>query len=169
MLELRRSSPVDQEFLDLIEELDKELWERYPSTQQNHAAGNRVAADARAVVARAEGSAIGCACFRPASRIGAAELKRMFVRPERRGSPAAASILAEIENWAIEEGYSSMLLETGVRQPEALRFYGKRGYHRIPNYGEYEGNVESICMAKRLDRALRPARIQVEALREVRG
>jgi L-2-amino-thiazoline-4-carboxylic acid hydrolase len=41
-------------------------------------------------------------------------------------------------------------LETGNRQPEALRLYERAGYRRIAPYGEYEANGTSIFMEKRM-------------------
>jgi hypothetical protein len=39
-------------------------------------------------------------------------------------------------------------LETGKRQPEAIRLYEKAGYIRIPNYGHYQSIENSVCMKK---------------------
>ena len=41
-----------------------------------------------------------------------------------------------------------MILETGVRQPEAIALYESIGFKRIYNYGEYRGNGMSVCMEK---------------------
>lgn len=57
-------------------------------------------------------------------------------------------ILSELEKWAAESGYSSTVLETGKRQPEAINLYKKAGYKIIPNFGQYEGVENSVCMMK---------------------
>ena len=93
--------------------------------------------------------AVGCGCFKRFDA-GTAEIKRMFVRPENRGSGAATLLLEELEKWAAEAGYSRAILETGVKNPEAIRFYTKSGYARIENYGQYVGMENSICMGKSL-------------------
>jgi len=77
-----------------------------------------------------------------------AEIKRMFVRPERRGRGIARSILSELETWAGELGFLECILETGLKQPEAIELYRKSGYETIPNYGQYEGVENSVCMRK---------------------
>jgi hypothetical protein len=41
-------------------------------------------------------------------------------------------------------------LETGRRQPEAVSLYESAGYHRIPSFGQYQGDELSICCAKDL-------------------
>jgi GNAT superfamily N-acetyltransferase len=59
-------------------------------------------------------------------------------------------VLAELETWAAELGCSKCVLETGGKQPEAIRLYEKSGYKRIPNYGQYVGVENSICFEKSL-------------------
>ncbi|MEO6589269.1 MAG: GNAT family N-acetyltransferase, partial [Pyrinomonadaceae bacterium] len=57
-------------------------------------------------------------------------------------------ILAELENWAKELNFSECILETGLKQPEAIRLYQKSGYETILNYGQYAGVENSVCMKK---------------------
>ena len=77
-----------------------------------------------------------------------AEIKRMFVRENVRGRGIAGEILVELETWAKEIGYSECILETGVKQPEAIRLYEKSGYEIIPSYGQYLNVANSVCMKK---------------------
>ena len=74
----------------------------------------------------------------------------MYVRPERRGAGIARMILSELETWAGEEGYMQSILETGIKQPEAIALYSRSGYRLIPNYPPYVDVAESICMKKEL-------------------
>jgi hypothetical protein len=39
-------------------------------------------------------------------------------------------------------------LETGKKQPEAIRLYEKNGYKLIPNYGQYAKIDNSVCFEK---------------------
>ncbi len=96
-----------------------------------------------------EGSPIGCGGLRELDRTEA-EVKRMFVRRESRGSGASTAILDRLESIARERGYDRLLLETGDRQPDAVRFYLRQGYTRIPNFGHYAGHEASLCFAKPL-------------------
>ncbi|MEV6641747.1 hypothetical protein [Amycolatopsis sp. NPDC051371] len=41
-------------------------------------------------------------------------------------------------------------LETGVRQPAAMRLYERAGYRRVPNFPPYEDDPESVCYEKLL-------------------
>ncbi len=58
-------------------------------------------------------------------------------------------MLGELERWAQQLGYQRCVLETGKKQPEAIALYTRRGYHLIPNYGQYVGVESSVCFEKR--------------------
>lgn len=81
---------------------------------------------------------------------GELELKRMFVRPEHRGSGAASLLLAAAEDAARELELPRLILQTGHLQPEAVRFYERSGYQGIPIFPPYEVLPRSNCFAKRL-------------------
>ena len=74
----------------------------------------------------------------------------MFVEPEARGRGIARLILRKLEELAREFQYDTLILETGNRQPEAIRLYEASGYHRIPRYGRYIHRETSTCFEKRL-------------------
>lgn len=82
---------------------------------------------------------------------GAIEVKRMFVRPRYRGTGVAGLLLSAAEAAAREVGAPRVILQTGHLQPEAVRFYERSGYHRIPLFSPYESLPLSHCFAKRLD------------------
>jgi GNAT superfamily N-acetyltransferase len=74
----------------------------------------------------------------------------MYVVPESRGSGVAPAILATLESHARERGWTTLKLETGPAQPDAIRFYEREGYHPIPQFGHYVGSDLSVCYAKDL-------------------
>ncbi|SDD36737.1 Acetyltransferase (GNAT) family protein [Glycomyces harbinensis] len=74
----------------------------------------------------------------------------MYVIPQSRGSGVAAAILAALEDAARERGWTTVRLETGDAQPEAIRFYEREGYRRIPLFGHYAGSAISLCYEKPL-------------------
>ena len=74
----------------------------------------------------------------------------MFTSTESRGKGLASRILAELQNWAQEMDYTRLILETGIRQKEAISLYTKTNFILIPNYGQYEGMETSICFEKRM-------------------
>lgn len=102
------------------------------------------------VVAWIDGKGIGCGALRPMENDAIAEVKRMYVQPPWRGKGIGRAILVRLEQAAREMGYDEVWLETGVRQPEAIGFYTHSGYARIPCYGEYAEDPDSVCFGKRL-------------------
>lgn len=81
---------------------------------------------------------------------GDAELKRMFVIPEGRGTGLARRILAALEEDARAAGRIRMVLETGDRQPEAIALYASSGYAPCEKFGHYRMYESSRCSAKPL-------------------
>ncbi|SRR5229473_6015821 len=143
-------SPSVDDAVRLMRELDDELRGRYPGFTP-HGLEAWELTDPRLVflVARAGGRAIACAAMREIEpRVG--EVKRMFVEDEWRGRGVARQILAAIESTARERGYAMLRIETGRRQPEAIKLYRSAGYADIPVFGDYVGNPMSVCFEKRL-------------------
>ncbi|WP_415973088.1 GNAT family N-acetyltransferase [Rhodococcus sp. 077-4] len=66
------------------------------------------------------------------------ELKRMFVHAEHRGTGVSTALLVASEKAARNEGLPRLILQTGDRQPDAVRLYEKNGYTRIPVFPPYE-------------------------------
>ncbi|MDX6355071.1 MAG: hypothetical protein QOF98_1974 [Streptomyces sp.] len=81
---------------------------------------------------------------------GDAEIKRMFVAPHARGRGLARKVLAELEASAAAAGRTRMVLETGLRQPEAISLYKSSGYVSMPKFGIYRHDELSLCLAKKL-------------------
>jgi GNAT superfamily N-acetyltransferase len=79
-----------------------------------------------------------------------AEIKRMYVVPAARGRGHARSVLARLEATAREAGAEVMVLETGMRQPEAIALYESCGYLPVPGFGHYRDSPLSRHLGKRL-------------------
>jgi GNAT superfamily N-acetyltransferase len=80
----------------------------------------------------------------------AVEVKRMFVVAERRGRGFARAMLAELEDTARVAGHDLAVLETGLRQPEAIGLYRSAGYEEIDGFGFYRDAPLSRCFGKRI-------------------
>jgi GNAT superfamily N-acetyltransferase len=96
--------------------------------------------------------AVGCGgwrTYRPEERT--AEIKRMYTRPEWRGKGVATAILRALEEAAKAAGHRRMILETGVRQPEAIALYERSGYARITKYGHYKDEADSVSYGRDLE------------------
>jgi putative acetyltransferase len=104
------------------------------------------------VVARVDRVAAACGAIR--RLIGGppdvGEIKRMYTRPAARRRGLSRVILDRLEAEAAALGYRRVQLETGLHQPEAIALYETAGYHRIPSFGQYEGDELSVCFAKDL-------------------
>ncbi len=95
------------------------------------------------------GKAIGCGALRRLDTTSA-EVKRMYVVPASRGSGVAAALLRALEEAARSRGWTTLRLETGPAQPDAIRFYEREGYRRIPLFGAYVGSDVSVCFERAL-------------------
>ncbi|MFC3991873.1 GNAT family N-acetyltransferase [Actinoplanes siamensis] len=101
------------------------------------------------LVAERAGEALGCGALRRLDA-NSAEIKRMYVTPASRGSGVSTAILRALEAAARERGWTTMRLETGSEQPEAIRFYQREGYREIPLFGKYVGSPISRCFERSL-------------------
>jgi len=102
------------------------------------------------LVARLDGSPVGCAGICRCEGAQTAELRRMYVAPEVRRTGVARALVTALEEKARELGYGTLRLETGPEQPEAVHLYETSGFTVIPNFGPYSGQRRSICMEKPL-------------------
>jgi GNAT superfamily N-acetyltransferase len=102
------------------------------------------------LVARLDGSPVGCAGICRCEGEKTAELRRMYVAPEARRIGVARALMIGLEQKASELGYLTLRLETGPEQPEAVHLYETGGFTVIPNFGPYSGQRRSICMEKPL-------------------
>ena len=151
MINLIRTNSDNSDFRELVALLDQDLQIRDGDEHSFYAQFNKVDKIRHVVVAYEDGEAAGCGAIKEYAE-GVTEIKRMFVRAERRGRGIAGKILAELETWAKELNFSECVLETGLKQPEAIALYQKSGYKTIPNYGQYAGVENSVCMKKLITR-----------------
>jgi putative acetyltransferase len=127
---------VTDEVRSLIHELDSELAVAYTPEQMHGLTVNSLfVPHIQFFIARIEGAAVGCGAI--AFFDGFAEVKRMYVRPAGRGSGVAQAVLAHIESVARAAGVPWLRLETGVRQPAALRLYESTGFGPCSAFGPY--------------------------------
>ena len=95
------------------------------------------------------GEPAGCGSLYPLDET-TAEIRRMFVVPRSRRSGIAQKMLDVLEAAAVDFGYLTLRLETGIRQPAAMRLYEKAGFERIAKFGAHGGDPLSVCYEKRV-------------------
>jgi len=147
MISIRRTDASDHDFKDLVTLLDAELNVIDGNDHSFYAQYNKIDMIRHAVVCYENDMHVGCGAFKPFED-DTVEIKRMFVKPRVRGQGIGRMILNELEKWAAELNYKHCVLETGKRQPDAIRLYENAGYGRISNFGQYKGVDNSICMKK---------------------
>ncbi len=147
MIHLLRTDAHHPGFETLVKLLDADLAARDGDEHPFYAQFNKTNSIKHCVVAFEQDVPVGCGALKPYSPLRM-EIKRMFVLPGYRGQGIASQVLAELEKWAAELSYAGCILETGIKQPEAMALYRKNGYHRIPNYGQYADVQNSVCFEK---------------------
>jgi putative acetyltransferase len=139
----------------LIAALDGGLAELYPPEQRfgpnlkpEHLEDGR----GTFLIARLNGLAVGCGAIRLLDAT-TAEVKRMFVEPDQRGSGVGRAVLAALEAAAGQLGVRRLVLETGIYQEAANALYRRAGFTQIDCWGEYATSPTSICLEKDLGSA----------------
>lgn len=149
MITLLRTHSENPDFRFLVQELDAYLSSIDGEDYAFYSQYNQVDAIKEVVVAYDQDQPVGCGAIKAFDE-HAMEVKRMYVQAERRGRRIAQLVLSELESWARELGYTACVLETGRRQQPAIALYTRSGYQPIPNYGQYVGVENSVCMKKEL-------------------
>ena len=147
MLKLVRTSSENEDFIYLVKQLDAYLKITDGDEHDFYNQFNSLSAINHVVIAYINKTPVGCGAFKEISKKNI-ELKRMFTCEKAREKGISTQVLFELEQWATLLNYDSIVLETGIRQTEAVQFYTKNGYKIIPNYGQYSGIKNSLCFQK---------------------
>ena len=149
MIRLIRTDSGNKDFVALVKLLDAELAELDGDEHVFYAQLNKTDKIKTVIVAYENDKPVSCGAIREYSPT-VTELKRMYTLSEYRAKGIATKVLIELEKWASELSYQKCILETGWRQPDAIRLYEKNGYERISNYGKYAGIANSVCFEKEI-------------------
>ncbi len=150
-LRLRAEPPSSPDARTLIAALDEDLARTYPRDvifglhEDDHDEARMVF-----LVGRAAGRPVACGALRSLDA-ATGEVKRMYVVPDLRGCGYSRQLLSAIEAIAISRRHRVLRLETGKSSPVALALYRSSGFREIPPWGEYAGNVYSLCFEKVLE------------------
>jgi putative acetyltransferase len=157
-VEIRATRPDDPAVAPLLAALDAYLYRQYPVDEfpqdVNHilSTAELLHPSVSFFAAWRGGEALGCAAMlqQADAMLGYGEIKRMFVQPQARGQHLGGLLLASLEGQARALGLRLMKLETGTRQPEAIRLYERCGYRQCALFGGYAPNPVSVFMEKQL-------------------
>jgi GNAT superfamily N-acetyltransferase len=152
MMNFIQTDSTNKDFRDLVALLDRDLQIRDGDEHSFYAQFNKIENIRNAIVCYVDNEPVACGAFKEYEP-GKAEIKRMFVNPAHRGQGIGLQVLNELEQWASALNFHACILETGKKQPEAIRLYQKAGYSIIKNYGQYENIENSVCMMKHLNPA----------------
>lgn len=142
--------PTSPEATALIAELDAHLEPLYPSESRHGFSVQKLVADSVAFfVLRVDGVPAGCGGIK---LFGAdyGELKRMYVRPEFRGLGLGKLMLDHLADYARSHQVGILRLETGIHQHAAIALYERKGFRRVPPFGDYTDDPVSRCYEKRI-------------------
>ena len=135
MLTFLRTNSTHQDFISLVRHLDIELATIDGDEHSFYVQYNKIDKINHVIIAYENELPIACGAIKQFSE-NTMEVKRMYTLASSRGKGIASGVLIQLEKWAAEMTYSHCVLETGVRQPDAIRLYEKNGYLPIPNYGQ---------------------------------
>ncbi|MFL6010399.1 MAG: GNAT family N-acetyltransferase [Gaiellaceae bacterium] len=75
---------------------------------------------------------------------GAAELKRMYLRPDARGQGLGKRLLVTALDWAREQGARTVRLDTSERMVAAQRLYEANGFTRVEGDAPRQGQCRLL-------------------------
>ena len=104
------------------------------------------------LLAGSPGMALGCIALRPLASGGSepdstAEVKRLYVRPEARGTGLGGRLVQAVIDGAREIGYRELKLDTLEHMTEARALYAKLGFVECPPY--YHNPIEGAVYMTR--------------------
>ena len=154
-VEIRPLAPSDPRARRLVGTLDRLQLSLYPAESNHLDPVETLERDGVTFLAAfVDGEVVGCGAVKRVSpsrtspRYG--EIKRMYVDPGARGRGVGGALMDALESSLLAHGIDIARLETGIRQPEALALYERRGYVRIPPFGAYREDPLSVFLEKRL-------------------
>ena len=147
--DVQRVSSSNTDFVHLVKLLDADLAIRDGKDHDFYHQFNGLENLNKALVGYINSEPAACGAFKKFDN-QRVEIKRMYTIEAFRGKGLASQILAHLEQWAKELGYTHCILETGKMQPEAIALYKKQGYKSIANYGPYKNVATSVCFRKSL-------------------
>src|SRR5689334_10449663 len=147
---ITQERPDSADAVALITELEAHLEPLYPAKSRHGYSVDKLLGHGVAFfVLRDRGTPGGCAGIQLfGTEYG--EVKRMYVRPPFRGLGYGKLLLEQLTDHARAHGVAFLRLETGIRQPAAIRLYERMGFQRIGPFGDYLEDPLCLYYEKRI-------------------
>ena len=146
-------TPLQDEVRTLIKELNTHLSALSPPEFCFQMTAEQIAETATTLfVARdASGRAVAMGALKR-HEDGIAEVKRMYTLPQLRGQHIGRAILERIEHLARSEGFTRLVLETGIERThgESWRLYQRNGFVRCDRFLDYPDSGWNAFFEKHL-------------------
>jgi putative acetyltransferase len=145
-------SPLQDDVRSMIAELNAYMQPLTPRQFQFQMTAEQIAqSDTTLFVLRADRQALGMGALK-VHNSGLGEIKRMYTRPQIRGSGQGAAILRRLEELARERQLNRLVLETGEAPgfEPAWRVYERGGYSRCGAVLDYPDSGYSRFYEKML-------------------
>lgn len=147
---ITQERPDTPDAIALIDELEEHLSSLYPRESRHGYSVEKLLAQGVAFfLVRDKGKAVGCGGIQLFGK-NYGELKRMYVRPQYRGSGFGKTMLMHLSDYARAHGVDVLRLETGIHQGAAIGLCESFGFRSIPPFGEYKPDPLSRFYEKRL-------------------
>lgn len=142
-----RTDANHPEFIKLVSQLDAILRELDGVEHVFYAQFNKIDTLEHVVLLYIDQLAVGCGALKSIQSIlWKSNVCMYFQNIGHLG--IATKILSELESWMLSLGNTTSILETGIRQKDAIALYQKNHYIRIPSYGQYKNVENSVCFSK---------------------
>ena len=145
---IRAARPDSREATELLAELDAALLEYpYPPESRHAFSVEKLIRESVAFfVASYDGQLAACGGVKLFADYG--EVKRMYVRPVFRGKGLGKAILDHLAEHARANDVTTLRLETGIYQVEAIGLYDGWGFHRRGPFGNYKNDPNTVYFEK---------------------
>jgi GNAT superfamily N-acetyltransferase len=147
---IQRHDPHSVHAQAMFDALWDEIQQRYDFTGPNGIRPDHFVGERAALWLAFDGDVpVGSIGLTPLSA-HAGELDAVYVAPGYRGVGVAQQLLHVLEDAARQQSLTVLRLRAGEPQPEALRFYEKMGFQRIPCFGQWTQDPTAVCYEKSL-------------------
>jgi ribosomal protein S18 acetylase RimI-like enzyme len=99
------------------------------------------------LLAEVDGTAVGVVALKPLDEDGVCEMKRLFVRPDRRGRGLGRALGEAVLDAARHRGYDVMRLDTVASMTAARALYRSLGFEERPPY--YDNPLDDVVYMER--------------------